>query len=321
MPTNVNPQSVPDPEPHPRWQVDRYFSRSSLEAALDRECSASDVDLNSDRLWLLRLEINRPGGPEGVVVEDFTDQFDILASHRERDLARKRFEPEPSGSERPKRRSSLHVQTEVANEPVEAEFDRPFRPGEVKPGVFTGRAGVEHLRQLDEQRDAKEEQQEARRQRAEGRTERREASRVAAAVEAAQHDRTPSQGSVPEEPPDTPNHVEVKPDQPEERPTPRKKGYAVPKAKFISVDAGLLERPGLTMGAKVLYSHLANWSHVWKGKPPEAAQPALADALATTRQQIGRWTEELEKAGLIKCKRRGARNPSLYTVMPLPRSK
>lgn len=306
MPENVDLQVVPDsPRPEPR----RYFSRASLEAALEHEYSAPDVDLSSDRIYLLSYAMRQP---EAVAVEEFTNEFDLLGRYwvddRDACLRNGSNEKKSSGPVRRRRRGSPSVRTENAEpiEPVEAEWDRPLRPGEVKPGVFTG----EPARKL--------------RERAHKRLERdglREAKKAADA-EAADNpdqDRSGTFAATPEPDQDIPEDGH----ETEGSPLPRKKrGWAVPDAVFIQVEAReVLKRRDLSAGAKLLYGFLENWSRSWGWKPVDATQAAMAEALGVTRHTIGRWAEELTDKGLIEYQRRYARNPGKYKVMPIQSGK
>jgi hypothetical protein len=87
------------------------------------------------------------------------------------------------------------------------------------------------------------------------------------------------------------------------------------KPYWIQVDSWLLERPDLSLGAKLLFAWLVNGTKLKKGKPVAPSQSHIANQLGTSLYQVGSLTKELVEAGLIKCERRGARNPNRYTVL------
>jgi hypothetical protein len=87
------------------------------------------------------------------------------------------------------------------------------------------------------------------------------------------------------------------------------------RAYWIQVDSWLLERPDLSLGAKLLFAWLVNGTKLKKGKPVAPCQSHIAKKLGTTLYQVSSLTKELVEAGLIRCERRGARNPNRYTVL------
>lgn len=321
MPENAPLHVVPDPPDsiEPR----HYFSVTSLGAALVRnerqKANDPDADLSTliDQSYLLKDAIreSRAQGPD-VAIEKWAGDFDLLKRYRDTDMAR-RTPPQVQPT-----RSSRRRDDQVNPDLVEIDTTQRERPRRPPPGEFTGRTGVEHLRQLDAERDAEEEEaREKAERRAERRAERQAAKEAAEAEITDSPDRVLSTGSgaiAATSGPDKP--ISDDPPEREDSPVPRKKrGWAVPDAIFIQVEArDVLKRRDLSAGAKLLYGFLENWSRSWDWKPVDATQTAIAEALGVSRHTIGRWAKELTDNGLIKYQRRYARNPGKYDVMPLP---
>jgi len=232
--------------------------------------------------------------PDGTLLEEWADNYDLMDRYFQEELAALRERDRVKAARKIPQRPQPPVKDPVEEDEPE-EDPKPVkqrqRPSEIKelpPGLHVGRSGVMEVQKAQEKW-------------------KKPRKKLPAAKKEAPKAKT--RADVEESPPPPTPPVEV-PDPFPVEVQPKAKDY------FLQMPSQLNRRTDLSTDAKLLYAWLANGSKVKGGKPISPRQDFIATELGTNRRKVGRHAEELEKAGLIKCERRGARNPTKYTVIP-----
>lgn len=90
---------------------------------------------------------------------------------------------------------------------------------------------------------------------------------------------------------------------------------AAPKPYYAKATGTVLARHDIPPGPKLLWIWLCNRQSFQGGRETSATQDFIARQLGTNAKQIGRWSQALVEAGIISCRRRGARNANVYRVI------
>ncbi len=81
---------------------------------------------------------------------------------------------------------------------------------------------------------------------------------------------------------------------------------------FTQVPNFILRSPTLSIGAKLTYAMFL--SYAWNNDLCFPGQEKLAEAIGVSRQSVGTFIRELQRADLVEVKRRGLGKTNLYTI-------
>ncbi len=86
----------------------------------------------------------------------------------------------------------------------------------------------------------------------------------------------------------------------------------VSRGGFVQVPVFIMRNPELSFGAKTVYALFISYG--WNNDFCFPGQDTLAKHAGTTRVRITQLISELEKAGLVKVRRRGQGKTNFYTI-------